>query len=155
MGDILQQQGVVRVTTVYAAQSVAVIEHCLDGITQEGYALPFNEPPTIPNQLRTDIASPVPMKDPISRLIYIPDSKVAAAAGDMVILDRGASDGFKVGDILLSARSMVMDDTDAKAKDTTNFYLGQMMVVHLEDHTATCRVLRSNREILVDDAVTR
>jgi hypothetical protein len=157
LGDIVQQQGVVRVTTAYSAQSVAVIERCLDGITQEGYAVPFAEPATIPNRLRTDITSPVPMKDPISKLIYIPDSKVAAAAGDMVIMDRGASDGFKVGDILLSARTMVMDPADAKAKtkDTTNFYLGQMMVIRTEEHSATCRVLRSNEEILVDDDITR
>jgi len=155
LGDIVQQQGVVRVTEVHAAKSVAMVERSLDGITTEGYAAPFAEPPVITAKLRTDIASPVPIKDPLSRIIFIPETKATAAYGDMVIVDRGASDGLTVGDILLSARSVLMDPADKKSTESTNFYLGQAMVVRTGEHDATCRILRSTREILLGDVLTK
>jgi hypothetical protein len=154
LGDILQQQGVVRVTEVFPGQSVAIIERSLDGITQEGYAAPFAEPASIPSRPRTDVSSPVAIKDPVSKLIYIPDTKAAAAGGDMVIMDHGSSDGFNVGDILLSARTVVLDPAK-KGSASTNFYVGQALIIRADEHTATCRILRSNREMLVGDIFTR
>ena len=155
LGAILQQEGIVRVTEIYPGNAVAVIEKCLAGITQGSYALPYTEPPAIPLRLRTDTGNPVQLKDPTPRVMFIPDTKAAAAAGDMVIIDRGTSDGFNVGDILLSGRSMLLDPGNKKAKATTTFYLGQFMVVRTEEHSATCRILRSNSETLVGDTLTR
>jgi len=155
LGAVLQQEGIVRVTTVYASNAVAVIEKCLAGISQGSFALPYTEPPAIPLRLRTDIGDPVQLKDPVPRVMFIPDTKAAAAAGDMVIIDRGSSDGFNVGDILLSGRTMPMDPGNKKSKATTTFYLGQCMVVRTEENSATCRILRSNSETLVGDTLTR
>jgi len=109
LGDVVEQFGIVRVTTVYPAQSVAIIEKSLDGISSDGYVAPYTEPPTILNTLRTDIASPVPLKEPASKVIFIRMNKAVAAGGDMVIIDRGTADGYKVGDILLTARPMPLD----------------------------------------------
>lgn len=155
LGAVLQQEGIVRVTTVYAGNAVAVIEKCLAGITLGSYALPYTEPPAIPLRLRTDTGDPVQLKDPAPRVMFIPEAKATAAAGDMVIIDRGASDGFNVGDILLSGRSMPLDPGNKKAKATTTFYMGQFMVVRTEEHSATCRILRSNIETQLGDVLTR
>jgi hypothetical protein len=38
--------------------------------------------------------------------------------------------------------------------DTTTHYLGQALVVRVDAQTATCRVLRSNEEILTGDTIT-
>jgi len=156
LGDVVEQCGIIRVTRVYPRQSVAIVEHSLDGITKGGYALPFVEPVAIINHLRSDTASPVQIKDPTSKIIYIWHNEAVAAGGDMVIMDHGTQEGFNVGDILLSARTMPLADGKTKpAPDTTNYYLGQVIVVKAGEHSATCRVLRSRSEVLVGDLLTR
>ena len=103
-----------------------------------------------------DTASPVQIKDPTSKIIYIWHNEAVAAGGDMVIMDHGTQEGFNVGDILLSARTMPLADGKTKpAPDTTNYYLGQVIVVKAGEHSATCRVLRSRSEVLVGDLLTR
>ena len=142
-------------TCVYAAQSVAIIERSLDGITKGDYVAPFTEPPTILNSLRTDIASPIQIKAPTAKIIYIRQNKAVAAGGDMVIMDHGTRDGFKVGDVLLTARPQRLDAADTVAKESTNSYLGQLMVIQASERYATCRILRSKEEMLVGDLLTR
>jgi hypothetical protein len=157
MGDIVRQFGIIRVTHVYPSQSVAIIEKSLDGITSDGYAAPYLEPAAIVNSLRTDIASPVLLKEPSSKIIYLPMDKTVAGGGDMVIIDRGSGDGYRVGDVLLTARPVPLDESKrgaAKAKDMTNYYLGQLLVIKTGANTATCRILRSTGEVLVGDILT-
>ncbi len=162
LGDILEQRGVVRVTTVYPDQSVALIERSMDGITTDCWAAPYAEPAAIPNALRRDVASPIRMKPPVSKVIYIRMNKAVAAGGDMVIIDQGTSQGFKVGDVLLTARPVLLEGAKpgqtggiSPGQPTTNYYLGQLMVVHTGERTATCRILRSTEEVLVGDLLTR
>jgi hypothetical protein len=154
LGDVLQQQGVVRVTRTYPGQSVAIIERSLDGISAGSYAMSFQEPATLPNLLRTDIASPIQVHQPVAKIIYIRQGKPVAGGGDMVITDRGTRDGLKVGDVLLSARSKPLDPGQ-KASDTTNYYLGQVVVVRADEKASTCRILRSREEIVVGDILSR
>jgi hypothetical protein len=154
LGDVVQQEGVVRITKTYPDQSVATIERCLDGIRAGAYALPFQEPATLPNLLRTDIGSPIQVQQPVSKIIFIGEGKPLAAGGDMIITDRGAKDGLKVGDVLLSARSKPLDPSH-KATASTNFYVGQVIVVKVEDKNATCRVLRTTEEMMVGDILSR
>jgi hypothetical protein len=172
LGDILEQEGIVRVTTVYPDQSVAIIERSMDGVSAGCYAAPYAEPPSIVNALRRDTASPVPVRQPVLKVIYIRMNKMVAAGGDLVIVDGGTSQGFKVGDVLLSARPEPLDPanpdpagarTDAYGNITalrpgaamTNYYMGQVMIVKTGEHTATCRILRSTAELEVGDILTR
>ena len=156
LGDIVEQFGIVRVTEVHPAQSVAIIERSLDGITRDGYAAPYAEPAAIVNRLRTDIKSPVPLKEPASKVIFIRMNKAVAAGGDMVIIDRGSADGYQVGDILLTARPvpLVADQKPGPNREMTNYYLGQLLVIRSGEHNATCRILRSTSEVLVGDILT-
>jgi hypothetical protein len=155
MGDIVEQFGIIRVTTVYADQSVALIEKSLDGISPDGYAAPYKEPVAIVNALRADAASPVRMKEPVSKVIFIRMNKAVASAGDLVIIDCGTSDGFKVGDVLITARPVALDQNQTgPSKIMTNTYLGQLMVIKAGERAATCRILRSVREVMVGDILT-
>ncbi|HLO67705.1 MAG TPA: LysM peptidoglycan-binding domain-containing protein [Holophaga sp.] len=159
LGDVLQQEGVVRVVTVYPDDSTAVIEHALDGVYQGAWAMPFTEPAAIVAVPRRDTASPVALKDPLAKVIFVRENRPVGGAGDMVIVDQGSRHGLKVGDILLSARRRPMDNLGKASskgpKAITNYYLGQMMVVRTEQDTATCRILRSKEEIMVGDVATR
>ena len=162
LGDVLQQEGIIRTTTVYPDSSVAVIEHALDGIYEGDYALPFTEPANIVANLRKEIGSPVALQTPLAKVIYLREDRSVAGAGDMVLIDQGTRDGLKVGDILITARQRPLDSSTMtgnekadNAKPSTNYYLGQMMVVHIGEATATCRILRAKEEVFIGDIVTR
>ena len=159
LGDVLQQIGVVRVTTIQPKGAVAIIERCLDTVQVGDHLVRFTEPANIPLQLRTDVSEPVKVSANAPVVVYTRDGKRHSAGGDMIIIDRGASDGLKVGDVLLAVRVKtfsVGSDTDKKpATTTTTYYLGQALVVRADAQTATCRVLRSNEEVQIGDTLTR
>jgi len=154
LGSVVEQVGVVRVTKTYPAQSVAIIERSLDGISKGSYALPYREPVSILNALRTDIGSPIQIKPPVAKIIYIRQDKAVAGGGEMVIADRGTRDGLKVGDVLLSARQKPLDPSQTGG-ELTNYYLGQVVVVKADEAASTCRILRSTEEMMVGDFLTR
>jgi hypothetical protein len=159
LGDVLQQIGVLRISTVETKGAVAVIERCMDTVTIGDHVVRFTEPTNIPLQLRTDTSEPVkiPANSPI--VVYSREDKLSSAGGDMIIVDKGTNDGLKVGDVLLAARLKTFSvgaDTDKKPPtETTSYYLGQALVVRTDAQTATCRILRSNEELRVGDTLTR
>ena len=159
LGDVLQQVGVIRVTSVQPMGAVAVIERCLDIVQIGDHVVRFTEPANIPIQLRSDIAEPVrvPANSPI--VIYSRDEKLASAGGDMIIIDKDTNDGLKVGEVLLAVRvktfSVGADGEKKPPFETTTYYLGQALVVRADEQTATCRVLRSNEEVRIGDTLAR
>ncbi len=158
LGDVIKQAGVVRVITAQSKGSVAVIERCLDTIEIGDRLVKFVEPANIPLQMRTDISEPVKVAANASVVVYARDAKLHAAGGDMIIVDKGANDGLKVGDVLLAVRVRIFPVGSGTEKqpptETTTHYLGQALVVRTDAQTATCRVLRSAEEILSGDTVT-
>jgi LysM repeat protein len=159
LGDVIQQVGVVRVTLVQPNGSVAVIERCLDSVVVGDHLVKFIEPANIPAHLRTDITEPVQVEANAGVVVYVRDAKVLSSGGDMVIVDKGAKDGLKVGDVLLAARVRSFpvgpDDQKHPSTETTTYYLGQALVVKADPQTATCRILRSVEELRRGDTVTR
>ena len=156
MGDVLRQDGILRITHAYPSESVAIVERSLDGIASGSYATTYLEPATMVTHLRTDIADPIEVKSPGAKIIFIHENKDIAASGEMVIIDQGDKAGLKVGDMLLIARPLPLDPTlKSAAKDITNIYQGQAIVVRTEEQTATCRLLRSKVEVQVGDLLTR
>jgi hypothetical protein len=159
LGDILQQVGIVRITTAQAKGSVAIIERCMDSVQKGDHLVRFIEPANIPLQLRTDITDPVKIAANSGVVIWSRDHHMNTANGDMAIIDKGAEDGLKVGDVLLAARTTTFSvGSDGQKKppmDTTTHYLAQVLVVKTEAKTATCRVLRSNEELRIGDTITR
>lgn len=163
MGDVVQQVGVVRVSEVNEKGCMAVVEKSTDGIEPGFRAARFQEPASMVMPPRTEDPQIVKV-DPalVGRLVYARDAKVnALGAGDLVIVDKGGRDGLKVGDVLTSFRRSTAEAAGGDAKkaqvpmEAYNHYLGQMMVVRVADGSATCRVLRSNQEIVLGDRVTR
>lgn len=154
LGDILEQYGIVRITHVYQKDSVAIIEKSLDGITSAAYAAPYSEPPAIVNRLRTDITNPIPLRQPISKVMFIRMNKAVAAGGDMVIIDHGTRDGFQVGDVLLTAHPIPLVSAEGASSEMTNAYLGQLLVIKAMETSATCRILRSISEVQVGDILS-
>ena len=159
LGDVVQQCGVVRVITAQAKGSVAVIERCLEAVEAGDRLVRFTEPANLPMQARTDIADPVKIAPDAGVVVYIRDSKLNSATGDMIIIDKGASSGLKVGDVLLALRIRTFPVGSGKEKkpptETVDHYLGQVLVVRADAGSATCRVLRTVEELRNGDTVTR
>ncbi|NWJ40325.1 MAG: LysM peptidoglycan-binding domain-containing protein [Geothrix sp.] len=158
LGDVIKQVGVVRVITAQSKGSVAVIERSLDTVEIGDRLVKFVEPANIPLQLRTDTGEPVKTAPNAGVVVYSRDDKLHSAGGDMIIIDKGANDGLKVGDVLLAVRVRtfpVGSGTEKKPPtETTTHYLGQVLVVRADAQTVTCRVLRSTEEILTADTIT-
>jgi len=159
MGDVLQHSGVVRVIQVDAKGAVALIERAMDGIEVGDRVAPFDEPASMALKLRTDIKEPIEIKQP-ARIIYAKDNNTYLGIGALVLIDKGTSQGFKTGDVLLagSPRTWEVPGSGKDRKPTTlktNHYLGQLMVVRTGEGSATCRVLRAQSEMQVGNIVTR
>ena len=156
LGDVLEQSGVLRIVRVNPANSVGIVEHAMDGILVGAYAAPFVEPTVLREALRKDTSNPVHYQDPVSKIIYIRNNKTVASGGDMLILDHGTADGYKIGDVLLTARSTPIDTAIPKSAggEVSHNYLGQVVVIGAMEHSATGRILRSNAELQVGDTLT-
>jgi LysM domain len=158
LGDVVQQIGVVRVTLAQAKGSVAVIERSLDTVQVGERLVKFDEPTNIPLKLRTDLAEPVKVAPNAAMVVYSRGGKLYSSGGDMIIVDKGANDGFKVGDVLLATRvkTFPVGPVGEKhpATSTTTYYIGQALVVRSDAQTSTCRVLRSIEEIKGGDTIT-
>jgi len=137
---------------------VAVIEKSADSIQTGDRLAPFSEPANMAFHLRTDTKSPVAVKSPEARVIYIGENHSVSGTGDMVLVDQGTKDGLKVGDVLLSARERTWPTgTDQKKSTTTgltNYLIAQLLVVKTNEASATCRILRAYEEVMVGDLVT-
>ncbi|HEU4950341.1 MAG TPA: FlgT C-terminal domain-containing protein, partial [Holophagaceae bacterium] len=157
LGDVLQQVGILRVDHTTPDGAVATIERSMDVIQVGDHLTRFTEPSDMKLDLRKDTDEPVKMQDPVAEVVYTRDAQKLNGFSDQVIIDRGSNDGFKVGDILLLGRTAtwpVGDGKDKKAQTSFVHYLGQAIVVRVEAGTATCRVLRSQEEVLVGDKLT-
>ena len=155
MGDILQQSGILRITRAYPRESIAIVERCMSSIQIGDYANIFAEPANVLTSLRTDLPEQIEVKASAAKIIYLHEGKVLAGSGEMLIIDRGANEGLKVGDTLIIARKTSLDPTrKATAKDFVHSYVGQLMVIRADDRTSTCRILRNRIEVQVGDEVT-
>ena len=118
----------------------------------------FVEPANIPMQMRTDTAEPVKVASNAAVVVYSRDSRYLSAGGDMLIIDKGAGDGLKIGDVLLvtRTRSFPVGSADAKhaPSENTTYYIGQALVVRIDAQSATCRVLRASEELRQGDVLT-
>jgi hypothetical protein len=159
LGDVLQQVGVVRVTSTHAKGALAVIEKCMDSIEIGDHLVKFVEPANLPLTLRTDTTEPVKVAPNAGVVVFTRDNKDYSAGGDMIILDKGANDGIKLGEVLLAVRVQHFpvgpEGMKKPAMDATTSYLGQVLVVRVDARSATGRVLRSNEELHIGDTLTR
>jgi hypothetical protein len=159
LGDVLKQVGIVRITLAHPKGSEAVIERCLDAIEIGDHLLKFDEPANIPISLRTDLAEPIKVQANAGVVVYARDDRQHSSGGDLIIIDKGSSDGLKVGEVLLAVRARTFpvgaDRQKKPPQESTCYYLGQAMVVRTEAKTATCRVLRTIEELQDGDSLTR
>ena len=161
IGDVIQQVGVLRVLTVHPRNAEAVVEDSIDGIDIGDYATAFVEPVLISHKdakLREDLHEPIPLNTS-AKIIYGRNDAAYFGTGALVIIDKGSSAGRKVGDMLLavSTRQLVSGAPNSMASRSnpqTNKYLGQLLVVRVDDNSSTCLILHARSEMSLGDVVT-
>lgn len=156
MGDVVKQIAVGRVTQVQPNASVVTVEKSADTVEPGDYLVPFAEPANMITKLRTDTQEPIPIQTPEPRVIFVADNYSEGGTGMMIIVDKGEKDGFKVGDVLLTARERTwpIGSDKSKSKAKTNYLVAQLMVVKITDGSATCRILRAYEEVNIGDLVS-
>jgi hypothetical protein len=71
---------------------------------------------------------------------------------DVLILDKGRSDGVALGDIFEVRRAVV---SHADAADTTPEVIARLQVVHVKDHTASGKIVWLGSGDVPDGAAAR
>ncbi len=152
LGDVIQHVGVVRILHVTEKGSIAIIERCLDGVERGQMLIPFTEPASIPLALRKNSEGkepndPITPTSPSAKIVHIGDAVSNVANGAQVIIDKGEAHGLKVGNMLLGVQedewSVGNPRERTHAKERTFRYIGQAIVIHLGQNTATCRIVRA------------
>jgi hypothetical protein len=158
LGDVIKQIGVARITQVDNKAAVAVVEKSADSIQVGDYLAPYTEPANMTLKLRTDLKPPIPIQEPAAEVVFVGEDRLVSGTGDMVIIDKGANDGMKVGDVLLSARTRVWPVGTEQSKSTatgkTNYPIAQLLVVKTTEGSSTCRILRAYEEVTSGDIAT-
>ncbi|HJU82793.1 MAG TPA: LysM peptidoglycan-binding domain-containing protein [Holophagaceae bacterium] len=158
LGDVIQQEAIIRITHVLPKGAVGVIERALDGVQVGDKLLRFVEPANVNLELRTDVNEPVQIKEPAATIVWAREHREAAGLGELLIIDRGANDGLKVGDLTLlylPKSWRVGDDPKGKDKEHFNHYLGQAIVINTGDTTATVRLVRTLEEVYPGQGLTK
>lgn len=159
LGDVVQQVGLLQVTTVLPKGAVATLGFCMDGVQIGDRVAPYTESANLSAKLRTDVTEPMPIKD-LGTVIYARDNHGLTAQGELVIIDKGSADGLQPGDMMIALRKRTFPVTESHndgdaVMETTNYVLGQMLVVKTGETASTCRIVRSSGEIVIGDIVTR
>jgi hypothetical protein len=92
--------GWVRLTAVHASRSVAEIVQSCTGFMLGDYLEPF-APPDVP----APVGSPEPDYSRTARLLFGDEGRRTVAAGDLMLIDRGAGDGLVAGQRLTIFRA--------------------------------------------------
>jgi hypothetical protein len=157
LGDIVQHAAVLRVIALHPRNAEAAIEAAMDGVEVGDFAAAF-EPPVLIHAkvapLRTDTREPIKMGVG-AKVVYGRNGATLLGAGDLALIDGGRRDGMAVGDVLLALRERPMSDGGLLAPPATNRYLGQMLVVRVDDRHSTCLIVSAKSEITPGDAVTK
>jgi hypothetical protein len=142
--------------SLHPKNAEAVIEDTLDAIEVGDRAVAYAPPVLIQTKdapLRTDTLEPIKL-GATATIVHGRNGATHLGAGSLLLLDRGANAGLKVGDVLLALRDKRMEP-GSRNKAKTNRYLGQLLVVRVSETSCTCLVLASKSEMRLGDVATK
>jgi hypothetical protein len=137
-----------RVVLVQPDSAAAVVENACMDVRKGDYLLPYQERP-VPYLTRepwADMLTP-PSGKAQGAIVDFDDPALAVAAGHLVNVDLGSSDGVAPGTRLVAFRFGNPSITASRN------VLGELAVVTVREETATATILQSYREILPGDKV--
>jgi LysM repeat protein len=161
LGDVIRHTAKLRVLSVHPKNSEAVIEDSVDGVEIGDHATAYAEPTLILAKdvpLRRDLLEPIPLKA-TAKIIYGLNGAEFLSNRSLILIDKGSSHGFKVGDLLLAVRAKGLVNEGAghqgKKAPMTNRYLGQLLIVRADERYSTCLIVSTKIEMNPGDTVTQ
>ncbi|MBI3449638.1 MAG: LysM peptidoglycan-binding domain-containing protein [Acidobacteria bacterium] len=174
LGTAVRSIGRVRIIAVQTDAATAEIVNACDAVGVGDSLVPFQEVPV-------PLSSPVAFQqygveikgENDGYIIHVADDKASFGQGDIVNINLGSDNGVQSGDLFTVFREwggavnfyapeMYIDGQQARAekmKETgaqpqfSQIVLGQLVVLGIEDKTATAKVLVAVREMSVGDKV--
>ena len=148
LGVAVSQRGVVQVLVTETDSAIARIISSCDTIELDDWLRPFVE---VPVPLSAKIPPPekfVPVAgDTIGYIVSVKDDLVNFGEGDIVNIDLGKEDGVAPGDIYYIFRGV--------SGESIATVLGQLVILMVEERTATGKIIHSLQELEVGDQVVK
>ena len=138
----IHTSGWVTVVEALADSAVAVISEACDAVVIDDYLEPFVVPepaPAPPTVTQIDFARP-------ARVILGDERRQLGGEGTIMVIDRGADHGLRIGQPLTVFRQTL-------AGKGPNALMGDALVIEVHPETSLMRILRSREAIEVGDLV--
>lgn len=142
-GRLPQTVGWVRVVAVNETTAIAAIEHSCAVMTAGDYLEPFAAPTVPPTLASTTPLGDLDFASP-ARVMFGPEERTSAAAGEFVITDRGASSGTANG-----ARFAIF--RDLRVSDVPLTRIGEAVVVSEGPDVAVLRITQARDAVYSGD----
>jgi hypothetical protein len=137
--------GWVRVVAANESTAIAAVEHACGGIMQDDFLTPFS-PPVVPAGAERDDPVGEPDFTSLARVIVGSEEREAAAAGDFVLIDRGADQGVAPGTRLAIYR-------DVRTAGMPLASVGEAVVITVGPVISLTRITRARDAVLSGDYV--
>jgi hypothetical protein len=135
--------GWLRLVALNESRSIARVDYACGAIFAGDYLEPFEAPSVPPDAERDDSTGELDFMS-MSRVVSGPENHLTAAAGEYVIIDRGADQGIAPGGRLAIYR-------DLRNPGMPLIALGEAVVMTAGKNTAVIRINRARDAVFVGD----
>jgi hypothetical protein len=135
--------GWLRVVSMNDTMAIAMVDHACDAILQNDYLVPFT-PPAVPAEVdRTESFEDLDFSA-LAQVVAGNENRSAGAAGDFMLIDRGADQGVTPG-----ARFAIYRDLHTRPLPLTE--IGEATVISAAKDSSLVRITRTRDAVLAGD----
>jgi hypothetical protein len=135
----------IRIVAANESTAIAAVDHVCGGIMQDDFLAPFSAP-LLPAGADRDDPIGEPDFTSLARVLAGSDDRAAAAAGDFVLVDRGAAQGVAPGMRLALYR-------DVRSAGMPLASVGEAVVITVGPAISVARITRARDAVLSGDYV--
>jgi hypothetical protein len=140
---VITTAGWLRIVALNEARSIARVDYACGAIFAGDYLEPFQAPVVPPDAERDDSTGELDFTS-LSRVVSGPENHLTAAAGEYVVIDRGADQGIVPGAGLAVYR-------DLRNPGMPLIAVGEAVVMTTGKNTAVIRINRARDAVFVGD----
>lgn len=137
--------GWIRIVAANESTAIAAVDHACGGILQDDFLAPFSAP-VVPSGAERDDPIGEPDFTSLARVLVGSDDRAAAAAGDFVLIDRGAAQGIASGMRLAIYR-------DVRTAGMPLASVGEAVVITVGPAISLMRITRARDAVFSGDYV--
>ncbi len=144
-GALAKWKGRIRIEHVADTQSTAIIEKCCNAVRVGDFLLPFEPKETMMGKDLGYAVPPFESEGPTGEVVYLVLDRNQIGSGGRALVSLGARDGIQVGQQLILYRIVT--------EGAPVMLLGNVVVIHVGEGTATVKVLSCQDAIRLGDQI--